>query len=298
MDNFNLRVFVRILELKSMSAAADEASMTLSGVSMLVNRLERHYRVELVARRGKAIAPTPAGEALYQYAKEAIEAEQRLEDELRFAREGARGWVRIGAIRTVAKQFITPILAEFAACHPDVQVEIESSSVDVLRSLLLGRRLDFACLIGQDHDDLVSTPVHSERILLITEPDDPMAYRGVVAKEEILRRPFTVVDDNIGVRYRVQLENALGCTARSGLIVTGEVADDQQLKEAVRNGRGCGLIRETAVQREIQQGLLREIKVDGVVLTEDICLVRRGQGGLSAAAASLYSAILNSNRLG
>src|SRR5437879_1086778 len=99
MDTFNLRAFIKVLDRGSLSIVAKELSMTVSGVSMLVKRLESLYGVQLVARQGRALVATTAGEILYEYAKETTEAERRLEQEMDFAREIDRGWVRIGAIR-------------------------------------------------------------------------------------------------------------------------------------------------------------------------------------------------------
>jgi LysR family transcriptional regulator, transcriptional activator of the cysJI operon len=268
--------------------------MTVSGVSMLVDRLERQYRARLIARRGRAITLTTSGEVLCEYAREMIEAEHRLEHELDFAREIDRGWVRIGATRTIAEQFLAPIVAGFKERHPEMRVSIEAGSVDVVRTLLLNRRIDFACTVSQDHEELTNTLLHRERILIITEPNDELAQRSVVSRDDILRRPFVIADRNTDIRHRVELENALGCTGRAGLLVALEVPDDDAIKQAVRRGLGCGFMPESIVEHELREGVLREIKVEGVSLTEDTCLVRRTQTVLSDAAASLLSAILSS----
>jgi DNA-binding transcriptional LysR family regulator len=259
---------------------------------MLIDRLERHYRVQLVARQGRGIVLTTAGEVLYEHARDMIEAEHRLERELDFAREIDHGWVRIGVERS-ATHFLSPIVSRFKASHSDVLVRVETSSADVVRSLLRSRRVDFACMTPQDDDELTNTPLHRERIVIIAQASDPLACCPVVSRDETRRRPFVIADRTADIRRQVELEEALGCTGREGLIVALEAAGEEAVKEAVRAGQGYGLMPQALVERELQQGLLREVTVEGVALVEEICLVRRKRSVLSAAASLLYTTILN-----
>jgi DNA-binding transcriptional LysR family regulator len=293
MDSFNLRVFIEVVDQGSLSAVARAFSMRVSGISMLISRLEAHYGVELIAREGRAVVPTTAGEILYEHAKETIEAEHRLEQEMDFAREIDRGWVRIGAIRRIADGFLPPILARFRESHPDVSVRVEVGTSDLLRNLLLTRRVEFACTVAQEDEALTNTPLYRERLLIVAEPHDLLAERQTVSVQEILRRPFVMAGRRSGLHRRALLEKALG---RSGLIVTREVADQEALKEAVRQGLGCGLLPQTLVESDLRNGLLAEISVDGVSLVEEICLVRRSRGHLSPGAMAFGAEILDSQR--
>jgi LysR family transcriptional regulator, transcriptional activator of the cysJI operon len=289
-ETFNLRAFCLVVDHGSVSAAAHELTMSQSAVSMLLRRLETHYRVKLVWRHGGGVAPTHAGMSLYRYAKEVLQAEDRLDEELEPERESGRGWVRVGATRTIAAHFLPPILARHQEAWPDARVVIATATSEGMCDLLMTGRVDFACCAFQDSKELVNIPIYRERLIIVSAPDDDLANRASVSPQDILRKPFILSVSASPLRQR--LETALGCTSRTPLRVALQVADTEAIKQAVQCGLGCALILRSAVERELQQGQLREITVEGVSLAEEFFLVRRKGSSLPTAAAALYTTIL------
>src|SRR4051812_19743029 len=70
MSTANLDVFTTIVERRSMAAAARELSMSRTGVTMALRRLERAYGARLLQRQAGGLQPTLAGAALLAYAQE------------------------------------------------------------------------------------------------------------------------------------------------------------------------------------------------------------------------------------
>ena len=64
-----LRAFVAVLERQSFTLAAHDLAITQPAVSQQIRTLERHCRLRLIDRAKGRIVPTPAGEALYRYAR-------------------------------------------------------------------------------------------------------------------------------------------------------------------------------------------------------------------------------------
>jgi DNA-binding transcriptional LysR family regulator len=294
MNTFNLRAFIEIVERGSLSAAARELSMTQPGVSMLLRRLERHYGVQLVERRHLAIETTSAGEALYKYARRVMSAERQLDRELEVARDRRRGRVRVGSTRAIGGHFLPPIISQFKTAYPKARVSMEIGTLDEVRQLVLEGRVDFAYTARQEHEDLVSTLVHRERMLLVAAAGDTLANR-IVSPSELMSGPFVTLDRNSGLRRR--LEKALGDLPATQLNVAVEVADADALKEAVQCGLGYALVPESLVARELRQGLICEIVVQGFAIAEDFCLVRRKQPAPTPTAAALYTSILNTQAI-
>src|SRR5438128_12164493 len=84
-DLVALQVFCRIVETGSFSEAAEVCYLSQSAVSQRVRALERHYgRVLLERGRGRSgAAPTEAGQALYEGAREILEQLAAMETRLR-----------------------------------------------------------------------------------------------------------------------------------------------------------------------------------------------------------------------
>jgi LysR family transcriptional regulator, transcriptional activator of the cysJI operon len=263
--------------------------MTRAGISMLLHRLELQYHAQLVERRQGSILPTSAGVALYDYAKKVMQAEQHLEKDLVLARELAHGWVRIGASRTMAPHLLPPILSQFKASYPDVRVSVETGPMDVVGGMVVDGRVDFAYMMRWPQENLENVPVRRERVVIVAPSNDVPAHRRVLSREAFLRTPLVTLR-NSGLRW--VLERDLGDTVPARVTVATEVGDVEALVEAVRCGLGYGVMFESPVERELREGRLCEITVDGFALSTDFCLVRRRQPPLTAVAEALYNAIL------
>jgi LysR family nitrogen assimilation transcriptional regulator len=292
MDTFNLRALVAVIDRRSVSAAAQQLSMSRAGVSMLLHRLEAYYRVKLVQRRAGGLAPTAAGLALYRYAIEVLRLEALLGQQLERERARTEGWVGLGALPSITRYLLPPILSVYRERHPEWQVTVETSGLAALSERVASGQLDFAVMGAPTGGGLCQTPIRRERVLIVAAPSDPLAAQGEVAPAELLRHPFVVAGRNSDLRRR--LEAALGNPRRVRLQVALEVSDSEAKKEAVRQGVGYGLVSEWSVARELREGTLREVTVPGLTLSREICLVHSAERALSPAAAALFELIRES----
>jgi DNA-binding transcriptional LysR family regulator len=133
-DRFDaMRVFIRIVERRSFTAAAADAGLPRSTVTDVVKQLEARLGVRLLHRTTRQVNPTLDGEAYYRRAL-AIVAE--VEDaESAFSGALPRGLLRVDMHGTLARFFLLPRLAAFRARYPDVQLHISEGDrlVDLVR---------------------------------------------------------------------------------------------------------------------------------------------------------------------
>lgn len=153
----DLEVFVAVVELGSLTAAANRLSRPLQTVSRSLATLEDDVGVELVHRTTRRSSPSEAGEIFYRRVKPAI-------DEIREARlEAARrrlepsGVLRIGAPALFAPRFLMPIVAEYMRQYKEVEVELDLSDAFVD---LVGGGLDMVVRIG----DLADSSLTGKRL--------------------------------------------------------------------------------------------------------------------------------------
>lgn len=119
-----LRVFVRTLELGSMSAAAREFGTTQPTVSKSVAHLERQLRVRLVERSTRALAPTVQGQRFYADAKRVIEQFDAAVGGVQGMTGQAAGLLRINAPVALGQFRINAMVQRFMADHPAIDVEL------------------------------------------------------------------------------------------------------------------------------------------------------------------------------
>lgn len=139
-----LRYFVAVYEEGSVTAGAERAHATQSGLSMQIKDLEERYDAVLFERTANGVYPTEMGRRLYEYAtrilKEVSEAEQGMK-----AMKGiVTGHVRVGLMPTFTRAIFPPAVLEFSENYPLVDVSVvEAYSAQLTKDVLQGL-LDFA----------------------------------------------------------------------------------------------------------------------------------------------------------
>lgn len=124
-------IFAEVAEHRSFSAAAEAIGLSKATVSKAVSRLEMQLGQSLFHRTSRRLALTEAGRPLADHAARVL-AEARAAEEI--ARDGAqapKGRVRLAAPMTFGMGRVAPILAEFLAAHPGVDVELHLSDARV-----------------------------------------------------------------------------------------------------------------------------------------------------------------------
>lgn len=218
-----LRTFIAVVELGGHSKAGAVLGRSQPAISLQIRRLEDLVRTPLLSQEGRAIHPTPAGEALLSYAREML----RINDEAvrYFHRSDMTGVLRIGLPTDYAVAFLQNTLTTFLRHHPDVDLEIHCDLSRELHQLLR----------SDDLDIIVATmPTARMPYLSRAWVEQPIwaASDALVLKET---RPVPLGAHLEGCDYRARMVDALDRAARRWRVVyTGPGISG--LQNAVLNG--------------------------------------------------------------
>ncbi|MFN6926068.1 MAG: LysR substrate-binding domain-containing protein [Tabrizicola sp.] len=135
-----LRTFIAVVEPSGHSKAGAVPGRSQPAISPQIRRLEDPVRAPLLTREGRAIHPTPAGEALLSCAREMV----RINGEAvrHFHRSDMTGVLRIGLPTGHAVAFLQNTLTTFLSHHPHVHLEIHCDLSRELHRLLRSDDLD------------------------------------------------------------------------------------------------------------------------------------------------------------
>ncbi|UGQ47597.1 LysR family transcriptional regulator [Massilia endophytica] len=136
MDRFDaMRLFTRIVELKSFSKAAEDLMLPPATATHAIQQLEARLGVRLLHRTTRQVSPTQDGEAYYQRCLGILADVE--ETEAGFGGSGAppKGKLRVDLQETLARRFVLPRLREFLAHFPEIELEIGTGDryVDLVR---------------------------------------------------------------------------------------------------------------------------------------------------------------------
>lgn len=169
MDRFRaMRVFLRVAERGSLTAASEELGYARGAASAIVKELEAHLGVQLLERTTRRLRLTEEGARYAERAREILAEIENLEDEVGGAERAARGLLRVQIPPGLARRIVAPALGGFCAAYPEIELEIVSKN-----SLpdFVADRLDAAVFVGEvPESGLVARPVGRIPMITVAAP--------------------------------------------------------------------------------------------------------------------------------
>jgi DNA-binding transcriptional LysR family regulator len=117
-----MRLFVRVVERRSFTLAAQDLGVPRSTATEVVQQLESRLRVRLLQRTTRHVAPTLDGDAYYHHCMRVVAEIE--EGEAAFSGSKPSGVLRIDVHGTLARHFVMPGLPRFLAQYPDLRLFI------------------------------------------------------------------------------------------------------------------------------------------------------------------------------
>jgi LysR family positive regulator for ilvC len=140
MDYDGLRMFLELSRSLHFLRASRACHVSPSTLSRAVQRLEQETGSLLLERDRRSVRLTPEGGRFAEHARETLERWQRLQRDLRGARDKLSGTIAIFASVTACQSFLPELLGAFRGRHPDVRIQLETGyAADALEQLAEGR---------------------------------------------------------------------------------------------------------------------------------------------------------------
>ncbi|PRY95769.1 LysR family transcriptional regulator [Hasllibacter halocynthiae] len=181
----NIRLFVRVYELGSMSAAARDQRVSPAVASSRIAALEEHLKVRLFQRTTRSLRPTEHGEAFYDGAREVVEAVEAAEGRVAAITGSPRGLLSVSAPLRLGRRLLAPIVPSFMDDYPGLTMRLRLTDRGVE---LTAEGLDVAIILGTPEDsNLKIRKICDCRRVLVAAPSY-VAERGMPRDGEALVR--------------------------------------------------------------------------------------------------------------
>jgi DNA-binding transcriptional LysR family regulator len=130
----NIRMFVRVYELGSMSAAARDQRTSPAVASARISELEKHLGVRLFSRTTRSLQPTENGRIFYDGARRVLEAIDDAEAAVMDVTQNPRGTIFIAAPLGIGRRLIAPRVPAFKDLYPqiDTRLRLSDRGIDVV----------------------------------------------------------------------------------------------------------------------------------------------------------------------
>ncbi|WP_171100490.1 LysR family transcriptional regulator [Ruegeria sp. HKCCD7255] len=172
----NIRTFVRVYDLGSMSAAGRDLRISPAVTSARISQLEDHLGVRLFQRTTRNLTPTEQGRAFYPGAVGVLDAVDDAEAQVMNLTEVPRGSLFVAAPLGVGRRLLSPHVPEFLSQYPeiDVRLRLTDRSVD-----LTTEGLDLAFFIGQPEDSTLRIRKIADCQRVLCAAPEYVARRGM-----------------------------------------------------------------------------------------------------------------------
>jgi DNA-binding transcriptional LysR family regulator len=247
-----MAAFVRVVDSNGFSAAAPALGLSPSAVSKLVTRLETRLGVRLLQRTTRALHLTQEGEVFYTAAKRIVGEIDALEDQIAGQSGTPGGLLRVTTSLAFSGHQLAPVLSEFLARYPLVQVELLPTDrvIDMVEegvdiAIRIGRLADTSFMarkIGEDKRLICAAPSYLARHGTPQRPEDLARHNCLVSRDrsQLNRWPFK----RDGQVFELEVSGRVAVTE-------GEI----QMQLALQ---GIGIVRLTrlTLARAIREGTL------------------------------------------
>lgn len=260
MDRFeDLRTFVRVSELRSVTQAANELERAPSAVSRRIKELEARLNTQLLTRTTRQLNLTDAGERFLVRARQILADLEEAENCASLDTQSLSGNLRLSAPLSFGLVYLMPQINRFLKLHPGLRMDVD---LDDRKVDLVAQRQDLAVRIGTLMDStlksrklatiryvVTAAPALWEQHGIPQTPDELQKYQALCYTN--LDRPGQWIWANSEDRQgRIDLESRF--TASNG---------DALVQGAID---ALGVIRQPSfiVSRAIAEGKLQAVLTD------------------------------------
>ena len=169
-----LKYFVRIVDIGSLTQAAEVLHIAQPALSQQVATLEGEFRQQLLLRTKRGVVPTEAGKVLYRHAQAILKQFEQAREDVRNAGRVLAGQVSVGlAPGTAASALSLPLLKAVRARHPGILLYLNENFGTTLSELIMNGRMDMAVLYGGRSvvQGLRFEPLLTEELVLVVPGD-------------------------------------------------------------------------------------------------------------------------------
>jgi DNA-binding transcriptional LysR family regulator len=291
-----LRILKAIAAEGSFKRAADSLYVSQPAVSLQVQNLERQLDVPLFDRGGRRAQLTEAGHLLLSYGEKILTLCQETCRALEDLQNLQGGSLIVGASQTTGTYLLPRMIGAFRKTYPDVAVQLHVHSTRRTSWSIANGQIDLAIIGGEVPPELQESleiiPYAEDELALILPTSHPLAKSTFIQKEDLYRLQFITLDSQSTIRKVIDQVLARWGIETRRMKVEMELNSIEAIKTAVQSGLGAAFVSLSAIDKELQMGILHRAHIEGVEVKRMLSVIINPNRYRSKAADAFCREIL------
>ncbi|GEM80293.1 LysR family transcriptional regulator [Vibrio superstes] len=256
MKTEDLKLFLRVVELGSFTAAANALDLPRANVSRRINDLEKEINTQLFHRTTRSLSLTHNGESYFSKVQRIVELLDDANQEVTFSSKEVSGRVKLGLIAETY-EFIQSALFEFHEQYPNVEIDLRTVSNGFKEFYQHG--LDISFHGGKLEDsDLIAKPLITLKHSLLASPEYLQSHAKINSLEDLKQHEILCYRWPSG-----SVDNLWLFDSDQILVSPWLVCNSVGLiRRSLVMGKGISFLPDAMVQEELEQGKIVRILSD------------------------------------
>ncbi|EMP2573299.1 nitrogen assimilation transcriptional regulator NAC [Serratia marcescens] len=286
-----LKYFVKIVDIGSLTQAAEVLHIAQPALSQQLATLEGELKQQLLIRTKRGVQPTEAGNILYAHAQTILRQCEQAQSAVNSAGQAMSGQVSLGlASGSTAAQLALPLLQTLRDQQPGILLSLHENGGAALAGQVANQTLDMAMVYG------AKMPAGLHAIALMREDLYLVATRAVphpgnsVELLDVTRLNLFLPREGDAVRN--QLEEAMALR-KLAINVVGEIESSGALSAAIASGLGATVLPESVARAMIGPAKAWMARINAPTMSVPLSLCMSSQQALSAPALLVKDLLLS-----
>ena len=242
MSLIKFEILNSVVELGSLTKAAEHLGLTQSAVSHAISSMESEWGFTLLKRDRSGISLTSNGERLLKTIRNILMYNEQLKQEIALINHLEVGTIKIGTFSSVSSHWLPAIMKQFQLNFPSIEIKLlEGVEYNELEQRLLDGSVDISFLALPSTYPFETIALTKDKICCVLPMNHPLSNKEIISIEDIKDEPFIMpkwgTDNDV---------NRILKAYRTKLNVKYEVVEDQTIMAMVRNGLGVSILPKMA----------------------------------------------------
>jgi DNA-binding transcriptional LysR family regulator len=287
MDIWHLKIFCKVIELRSFSKAGETVHISQPTVSTHIKQMEEYFNTRLVDRLARQALPTKAGELLYEYAHRLISLYEATETAMAEFTGKISGRLIIGGSTIPGGYLLPRLIGAFTKAYPGVRISLVVADTSEIIGKTLSGQIELGVVGACNGNKRLSQVALMDDIMQIVVPSDHRwAGSDAIPIDALVQEPFVVREAGSGtLRSLAQQLEPKGLSI-ANLNIIAELGSTEAIRQAIKNKIGISILSTIAVADDIQAGHLITFDVEGLDLKRSFYLTTHNQRSQSPLCRS------------